>query len=323
VKSITFSPDGSYLAGSDHPGEVFLWRVRDGRLVLHLRQNREGGFGSAGSYALLYYSPNRLAFSPDGRLLAYVTDHKTVRLWDLKKGQDLLVLKNFPSSVDRLYFSPDGGRLLAVDSRPRWHVWDARPLPGRVAYARLARKRVEALFQEALLKGEIRDRLKSDPKLSPPARRVALRLMNEYHVNAERLNEASWDVVRYPGATPAAYRRALRQAQAACGQEPKEAAYVNTLAAAWYRVGNYQKALKTLQRERSLFTPQYKGWAYANPAFFALSYHRLGQHRPARVWLLRLRRHTKKTRDPDNEQDYQSLLREADRLIDSKRPAAR
>ena len=53
-----------------------------------------------------------LAFAPDGRTLATASIDKTVRLWSVNGGQELLVLDGHTGPVRALAFSPDG-RILA------------------------------------------------------------------------------------------------------------------------------------------------------------------------------------------------------------------
>jgi len=56
-----------------------------------------------------------LAFSPDGRTLATAVGDRTVKLWDIRTGDQLLSLGGFSGSVFDLRFSSDG-RILATIS---------------------------------------------------------------------------------------------------------------------------------------------------------------------------------------------------------------
>jgi len=51
-----------------------------------------------------------LAFSPDGKTLASGSWDKTIKLWDLKTGQELKTLNEHTSFVFSVAFSPDGKR---------------------------------------------------------------------------------------------------------------------------------------------------------------------------------------------------------------------
>src|SRR5262249_56690028 len=86
------------------------------------------------------------------------------------------------------------------------------------------------------------------PVLSEPVRREALVLAEQIPEHSGRLREASRSVVRKPGAEPAAYRLALRQAEAACRLIPDDGYSLTALGIAEYRVGRYREAVATLER---------------------------------------------------------------------------
>jgi tetratricopeptide (TPR) repeat protein len=304
------------LATSARPGVVHLWDVGAGRLAREIRRQRNSGFGSEGSFALLTYAPNDLAFSPDGRRLAYATDHGTVRLHDVEGGQDLLVLQDFPHQTDRLFFSRDGRKLFAVDSYPRWHQWDATPLPDEVAFERLAAARLSALAGDELLTPEeVRQRLLDDGTLNDAARSVLLRWADTMHVDPNRFNSAAWQVALLPGASADEYEKALRRAKVACGVEADNPNHENTRAAALYRVGRYDEALATLRRCVALRKEEGKEPDYADRAFLALACHQLGRAEEAREHLGWLREQKRKKTEAAGEYDFQALLAEAERLI--------
>jgi TIR domain/WD domain, G-beta repeat len=72
VRSVTFSPDGRYLAAGGNNGKIGLWDAATGREVLILL--RHDG------------SVNGVAFSTDGKRIATASDDNTAGLWDAATG---------------------------------------------------------------------------------------------------------------------------------------------------------------------------------------------------------------------------------------------
>jgi WD40 repeat protein len=89
--SVAFSPDSQTLALAGN-GKLRLVNVANGKEKL-LRETDSGNIKA-------------LAFSPDGRTLAFGSDDQTVRLWNLSSGQERRYSHGAP--IDCLAFSPDG-----------------------------------------------------------------------------------------------------------------------------------------------------------------------------------------------------------------------
>ena len=145
------------------------------------------------------------------------------------------------------------------------------------------------MFQSDVLKS-----LRNDAALSEPVRRQALILAEQVSENPERLDAASWAVVRQQGVEPAAYQLALRQAETACRLVPRDNYFLKTLGVAQYRVGEYAEAAATMTLARQIRAEDQTEWEPAELAFLSLAQHRLGKTNNAQATLGRLREILKK-----------------------------
>jgi WD40 repeat protein/tRNA A-37 threonylcarbamoyl transferase component Bud32 len=100
---VVASPDGRTLAGRQ--GRIAtLWDLS----TLALRHELVGH----------HEEITGLAFAPDGRTLATASLDRTVRLWNVASGQDLLVLEGHAGPVRALAFSADGSMLATCGDGP-------------------------------------------------------------------------------------------------------------------------------------------------------------------------------------------------------------
>ncbi len=153
--------DGSRLASADENGDVGIWDTATGLSVAtfklsgvygqQLRFSRDGSkLAIVGNLSRLITGEVRIldpqtggqmslkghalnvtdcAFSPDGRRLATTSIDKTIRIWDLATGQEVLKLAGFATWVNRIRFDTQGHRLIGAAAPDRSiHTWDATPL---------------------------------------------------------------------------------------------------------------------------------------------------------------------------------------------------
>jgi WD40 repeat protein len=114
-RPIAFSPDGRLLAAKSR-GEPRIW---DGPLTL--RDTTTGRI-----VATLPTGDSRgVAFSPDGRRLASAGFDGSIRLWDVRTGQELRALTGHTACVNSVAFSPDGRRLASASEDTTVKIWDA------------------------------------------------------------------------------------------------------------------------------------------------------------------------------------------------------
>jgi WD40 repeat protein len=111
VYPVAFSPGGALIASGATDQTVRLWDVETGQEVQCLQQ---------------YARPLRLAFRPDGKLLA-VNTSDSVRVWDLARGERIVSLRVDGASVDvsGVGYSPDGAYLATVAGDGVVRLYDA------------------------------------------------------------------------------------------------------------------------------------------------------------------------------------------------------
>ncbi|MFO0846237.1 MAG: hypothetical protein U0797_28305 [Gemmataceae bacterium] len=129
-----FCPRGRHLAVASADGVVKVYRLGHAQPVFEVVV-RWGGVGPvavddfalAGTVpVLMANTPARIAFSPDGRLLAAVCA-EDVRVWDMT-GKPVGVFRGHDDGVLDLAFAPDGRTLVTASGDGTALVWDMNHL---------------------------------------------------------------------------------------------------------------------------------------------------------------------------------------------------
>ena len=116
IMTTTFSPDGHWLVSGCSPCcDYHVWNVASGTL--------HKSFGGRSDPAPVL--PISAAFDPaSGTRLAIVPEHGTVKVLDVRTGEELAVLRSVDGTND-VAFSPDGTLIVTASANATVRIWDA------------------------------------------------------------------------------------------------------------------------------------------------------------------------------------------------------
>lgn len=109
VRTLAYSPNGSFLVAGYYDDTVRLWSTGDGTLVRTL----EGPTDQVHS----------VAFSPDGQFLAAASNDNAIRVWRVADGSLQKTFRQKVEGVRMVVFSPDGTMLASGGSDGVIRLW--------------------------------------------------------------------------------------------------------------------------------------------------------------------------------------------------------
>ena len=108
VISVSFSPDGKYIATASYDKTARLWDVT-GKLIQEFKGHQARVLS--------------VSFSPDGKYIATGSGDKTARLWDFK-GNLIQEFKGHQDGLSSVSFSPDGKYIATGSGDKTARLWD-------------------------------------------------------------------------------------------------------------------------------------------------------------------------------------------------------
>lgn len=110
VRSVSYSPDGKFLATASRDNSIKLWEVRTGREIR----------------AFLGHSDpvNIVTFDPSGKWLASGSSDNTVIIWEVATGDVLRQIAGHSRRVTSLDFNSEGTQLASGGWDRQVYVWD-------------------------------------------------------------------------------------------------------------------------------------------------------------------------------------------------------
>lgn len=302
---LSFPEKGELLMNAGADGHVRVWDWKERKLRFECQASGQGVTFSSGA-----------AYAPKGPRL-FVGTNREVRLFD--PGTNLEVFK-LPqnSTVQDVALSPDGNRL-AVLMEDRIQILDARTLTPEQQTSRQTTSLFRWYARSPVKAEELKASLAAGrPAVPDIVRQQALVMLSVPADNPHRFNDAAWVIARRPKRDATEYQRALGYAREAVRIDPQSGAFLNTLGACLFRLGNYEEAKGALQKSKSqnaqwlsLLTVRYDP---SDVAFLAMCEHKLGNVSEANKNLADARR-SLEVSSWRARKEMRELVREAESLL--------
>jgi WD40 repeat protein len=129
---IVFSPDGRLMATGSTNGTIHLWDVPPLQPKVGIRYRMTLKIpGQSGSWDR---GVRGIAFTPDGKMAAFATGARDLKVWDVGMGKEIASLEGHRNGVTGVAFSPDGKTVATAAANEPVRLWD---LASRKVHIRL------------------------------------------------------------------------------------------------------------------------------------------------------------------------------------------
>jgi serine/threonine protein kinase len=111
VRSVSFSPDGQFLASASADGAIHVWNRAGGSAPRKLGEHEAAA--------------NAVAFSPDAGWIVSGSEDGTVRLWTADRKEAFAILGGHEGPITAVAFARGGARLVSASRDKTLKVWEA------------------------------------------------------------------------------------------------------------------------------------------------------------------------------------------------------
>ena len=112
VSSLSWSPDGKYIASCSSDKTLQIWDTLTGRRSF-VHSNRSAAM-------------NTVAWSPNNRAIAFGSNDKAVQIWDVQNRKPMTTYQGHTNYITSVAWSPDGSRIASTGVDRTIQVWYAR-----------------------------------------------------------------------------------------------------------------------------------------------------------------------------------------------------
>jgi len=112
ISSVSFSPDGKYIASGNDDNTIKLWRLKDGKLISIFKGHSD--------------CVKSVSFSPVGRYIVSGSSDNTIKLWDVKNQALITTIEDYSCYVVSVSLSPDGRYIASGNSDKAINLWNAK-----------------------------------------------------------------------------------------------------------------------------------------------------------------------------------------------------
>ena len=148
ISSLSFSPDGKFIASGSDDSTIKLWSFHEGTLVKTLEGHSNG--------------VTAVVFPPDGKFIASGSEDSTIRLWSVSTGTQIATIVGFKDGEYSVLIK-NGYYRSSLDAAQRISLWFGGTNVADVSQYELALNRTD-IVQKALRGEPIPD----PPEIVPP-----------------------------------------------------------------------------------------------------------------------------------------------------------